>query len=182
MKYFVNFFCKRNMLVLLVIFFCAGFSTYLYFDWTKSPVKRALEVPFLDLNGKVVEIGDWPADILVLNFWATWCPPCLNEIPLLVEFQKEHPPKNLQVLGIGIDSDLKLREFTDQNVVNYPVLIGKSAGIDMAYDLGNVSGGLPFTVVIKNNEQIVKQIVGELSESNLREIEKIVINQEKTLN
>ncbi len=179
MKYIVNFLCKRNMLALLVMFFCAGVSTHLYLDWTKPPVKRALEVPLLDLNGNLVEVGDWPADILVLNFWATWCPPCLNEIPLLVEFQKEHPPKNLQVLGIGIDSELKLREFIVQNKVNYPVLIGKSAGIDMAYELGNFSGGLPFTVVIKNKEQIVKQIVGELSESNLREIQKMVIDQKK---
>ena len=177
MKYFVNFFCKRNLLAFLAAFFLAGVLAHFYFHQAQTPVKRALEVPFSDLNGDIVEIGDWPANILVINFWATWCPPCLNEIPLLVELQEEHPPENLQVLGIGIDSGLKLREFTVQNKVNYPVLIGKSAGIDMSYDLGNSTGGLPFTVVIKNKVQIVKQIVGELSESNLREIEKILIDE-----
>ena len=90
---FRKFFCKRNMLVLLVIFCVA--SQLIYFDWTKSPVKRALEVPFLDLNGNVVEIGDWPADILVLNFKARVS---LSNKFLYWWNYRENILKNLQVL------------------------------------------------------------------------------------
>ncbi len=98
---------------------------------------------------------------LVLNFWATWCPPCVREMPALDRFAREHSAKGWQVLGLAADNAEPVRKFLAVTPVSFAIALTGFAGIDLSQRLGNVSGGLPFTVVFGRKGQVLKRHTGE---------------------
>lgn len=120
-----------------------------------------------DLNGKSQALGQWRGRVMVVNFWATWCQPCLEEIPEFVRIQEEHGSRGLQFVGIAIDNVDKVREFAAKYKMNYPVLIGESDAIELATMAGNKLGGLPFTVLIDRNGQLIGTELGRLNGEKL---------------
>jgi thiol-disulfide isomerase/thioredoxin len=98
---------------------------------------------------------------LVLNFWATWCPPCVREMPALDRFHREHGAKGWQVLGLAADNADAVRKFLAVTPVGFPIALAGLAGIDLSRRLGNVSGGLPFTVLYGHEGQVLKRHIGE---------------------
>ena len=109
----------------------------------------------LDAQGKPQDFSQWRGKILVVNFWATWCPPCIEEMPELAELQRNFQNKNVQFVGIGIDSADKISDFLRKNQnIDYPLLVAGAAGIELARTLGNTSGGLPYTVLIDQQGRI----------------------------
>jgi thiol-disulfide isomerase/thioredoxin len=103
-----------------------------------------LRLPTLD--GRELSSSNWAGQVVVLNFWATWCPPCLREMPLLDEWQQTYGNQGLQMVGIAIDRAAEVASFLENNAVSYPVLIGNRDSVDLSRQLGNRTGGLPFTV------------------------------------
>lgn len=106
---------------------------------------------------------------MVLNFWATWCPPCVEELPLLNAFHAEHEPGGWQVLGLAVDRPSAVREFTRRLPLRFPVGMAGLAGTELSKSLGNVSGGLPFTVVFGRDGSVLHRKIGKVSESDLRQ-------------
>ena len=104
----------------------------------------------------------------VVNFWATWCPPCVAEMPELVELQADMKDKNLQIVGIGIDSPSNIKEFLSTYKISYPVLIAGMSGTELSRLLGNQAGGLPFTVLIGADGQVKKTYLGRLDMKKVR--------------
>jgi thiol-disulfide isomerase/thioredoxin len=98
---------------------------------------------------------------LVLNFWATWCPPCVREMPALDRFYRDHRVKGWQVLGLAADNAEAVRKFLADTPVAFPIALAGFAGIDLSRRLGNLSGGLPFTVIYGRDGQVVKRHIGE---------------------
>jgi thiol-disulfide isomerase/thioredoxin len=98
---------------------------------------------------------------LLINFWATWCPPCVREMPLLDGFAREFSPRGLQVLGLAVDSLSPVREFLLKTPVSFTIGLTGFAGTELARSLGNVSGGLPFTVLFDAAGSVVQQKLGE---------------------
>lgn len=104
---------------------------------------------------------------LVLNFWATWCPPCVEEMPLLDAFSRQNGGKNIQVIGLAIDQPSAVRAFLQRTPVSYPIGLAGLGGTELSKTLGNDSGGLPFTVVIGAGGDVVQRRMGRVSPADL---------------
>ena len=116
-----------------------------------------------DMEGNQHQFSEWDGKVRVLNFWATWCPPCRKETPMFVEMQDELGDKGLQFVGVAIDEKQKVQDFMDTFGVNYPMLIGTDDAIEVAKQYGNRFGALPWTVVINREGMIVHAQGGEMT-------------------
>jgi thiol-disulfide isomerase/thioredoxin len=115
-----------------------------------------------DLSGKPTSISAWSGRSLVINFWATWCAPCRREIPLLNTLAGDWARHDLTIVGIAVDYADKVRQFTGQVKINYPVLIGEQDALEVAAKFGMDSPALPFTVFTDRRGEVVALFVGEL--------------------
>jgi len=106
-------------------------------------------------------LGDLAGRVTVLNFWATWCPPCLREIPAFVALQEAHGEAGLQFIGIALDEAAAVADFVAEKGVNYPVLVGANDVVRLMQTLGNEIGGLPYTVVLDAGGAVVFTKQGE---------------------
>jgi thiol-disulfide isomerase/thioredoxin len=121
-----------------------------------------------DLSGKPQALSQWKGKPLLVNFWAPWCAPCVQEMPELSEMAAKDGGKHFNVIGIGIDSPSNLSEFARKTKVSYPLYVGGMSGTDLSRDLGNANGGLPFTVLIGPDGQVRKTYLGRLKFEQLR--------------
>jgi thiol-disulfide isomerase/thioredoxin len=121
-----------------------------------------------DLSGKPQALGQWKGKPLLVNFWAPWCGPCVQEMPELSELAARDGGKRFNVIGIGIDSPSNLVEFAKKTKVAYPLYVGGMSGTDLSRELGNANGGLPFTVLIGPDGQVRKTYLGRLKFEELR--------------
>ena len=127
---------------------------------------QALSLP--DPTGKPIEMARFAGRPLVVNFWATWCPPCVEEMPELSALYKERKAKGLQMIGIGIDSAAKVADFSTKSPVAYPLAVAGLSGTELARAFGNATGGLPFTVLIDRHGRIAQRIPGRVKIDALR--------------
>jgi thiol-disulfide isomerase/thioredoxin len=109
---------------------------------------------FTDLNGAEQRLDAWPGDVVVLNFWATWCPPCLREIPAFIDLQQRFGDRGLQFIGIALDQAAAVAPFATEKAVNYPMLVGDEKVVRFMQELGNSIGGLPYSVVLRDGEVV----------------------------
>lgn len=135
-----------------------------------SGAAELLSARYQDLSGQPRRLIDWRGKALLCNFWATWCAPCLEEIPLLVVAQRKYGPKSAQVVGIGLDHAVKLAEFASRFQINYPVLVGGAESVDTMRRLGNASGGLPYTVILDRSGAIAHRKLGALSHQEIDQV------------
>ena len=113
-------------------------------------------------------MSEWKGKTLLLNFWAPWCPPCVDEMPELVALQKDLGEKNLQIIGIGIDSPTNIRQFAEKHQISYPLLVSGLEGTELSRQFGNEAGGLPFTVLITPDGAVRKTYLGRLDLEKVR--------------
>lgn len=130
-------------------------------------IKPLMAASIPDLQGRPRTLGEWRGKVLVVNFWATWCPPCLKEIPDFVRMQEKLGPRGLQFVGIAADQPDKVREFAAKYRMNYPVLLSDMDVIEIASRAGNRAGGLPFTVILDREGKWVRSESGALDEQKL---------------
>ena len=122
-----------------------------------------------DLEGKEQSLLQWRGKVLVVNFWATWCPPCRAEIPEFARISKENALNNVQFVGIGMDSAESIRAFKRETEIPYPTLIGDPGSMDLVTDLGNRANGLPFTVILHRDGSIHQVKLGAMPGLELEE-------------
>ncbi len=123
-----------------------------------------------DLQDKNQAISQWRGNVMVVNFWATWCEPCRKEIPEFIELQEKFRDNGLVFIGIAVDQKEKAVAFSKEIGINYPVLVGDMKAMALAEAAGNRQGALPFTVVIDRNGKITGTKLGRLSRSTLEEM------------
>ena len=124
----------------------------------------------LDLAGQSRRLSEWQGQVLLCNFWATWCAPCREEIPLLIAARQKYGPKGFEIVGIAIDNAAKVREFSSSFNIAYPILLAEAGGLDLMRQLGNVAGGLPYTVVADRQGNLVHRKLGAFKGTDLDSI------------
>lgn len=122
---------------------------------------------FTDTDGNEQTLGQWQHRLLVLNFWATWCGPCKDEMPMLARMQEKYAVQGLQIVGIAVDSRENVAKFSQNSPVGYPLLPDEVRAIEFSKRLGNRLGLLPFTVVVKPGGEVIFSRVGTIAEPEM---------------
>lgn len=133
-----------------------------------SAALLALSLP--DAAGKVQPLGQWRGKVLVVNFWATWCAPCRDEMPEFIREQARYGAQGLQFVGIAVDDADKVERFATELGLNYPALIGGYGAIELSKTLGNSLAALPFTIVIDRQGNVFLTQLGPLKPEQLQSI------------
>jgi len=135
-----------------------------------EPVTEQLSFGFPDIKGQQQAIQQWQGKILIINFWATWCGPCLKEIPEFIQWQQAYQDKNVQFIGIAVDDQQSVADYLKTIHINYPILIAGDAGSQLSQQLGNLINAVPFTLIVNAQGQIVHRQFGELSKEKFSEV------------
>jgi thiol-disulfide isomerase/thioredoxin len=160
-----------------LLFACASgvaLAVGLYFGWRAereipdASTLLALSLP--DTSGHPQPMNQWKGKVLVVNFWATWCAPCREEMPEFVKAQGELGSKGLQFVGIAVDEPDQAERFATEIGLNYPVLIGGYGAIELSRALGNRVVALPFTIVVDRQGRVAHTQLGPLKPTQLRAI------------
>jgi len=170
----------KNSLIFAFAMLVAGIAgyamqTWLHTDTTANASVAAVAQPgpefsMLDLAGKKHNIKDWQGKVVLLNFWATWCPPCLEEIPGFIELQDAYGDQGLQVVGVAVDDTQAVQAFADGVGFNYPILPGDTDAIELSRRYGNAQGILPYSVFMNRNGEVIQIVRGELSKDRAKKI------------
>lgn len=129
--------------------------------WAASVVAQPVELVLADLDNKDYRLSDYRGKWVVVNYWATWCPPCVEEMPELVFFHDKHKDKDAVVLGVNFEDapDQQIRDFLEEHLVSYPILLAEP---DAMSPLGRIPG-LPTTFIVSPKGEVVHRIVGRTS-------------------
>ena len=121
-----------------------------------------------NLDGNPWRAEEWRDKILVINFWATWCPPCKEEMPLFVKLQEEFADRNVLFVGIAIDDEQAVQDFVDTHGIEFPILLGEEKALALSTQLGDRFNALPYTVVADRGGKIILRQAGKMQEAKLR--------------
>ena len=127
-----------------------------------------------DVSGNDRNFSEWAGKNRILNFWATWCAPCRREIPLLKAFQDEHAGNGFQVIGIAVDFPESVASYAEAAEFNYPVLVGEQEAMAVAESSGIEFIGLPFTMFVASDGELLSAYLGELHQPHLDEVARIM--------
>lgn len=163
----------RGVLFAAVAAIALATGVYLRLDarsGDRAAVSALTQAEFKDLSGQPGSLERWQGRVLVVNFWASWCAPCREEIPGLVSIHRQYAAKGLQIVGIAVDSADKARELAVALEIDYPVLVAGIESIDLTRRLGNRASALPFTLVLDRSGKVVATHLGIISEAALVQI------------
>ncbi len=180
----------RRRIVLGLAAVCATAAGAGFGIWRKSPVSsgatgNGVPLPSLDLpqdgdaqkafwagefespSGPALTTQAFRGAPLAVNFWATWCPPCVEELPLLNAFYAQPRARKFQLIGLAIDQPQAVRQFLLKRPLSFPVGIAGNAGLELCIGLGNALGGLPFSVLFGADGVLMHRKIGKLTQADL---------------
>ena len=164
---------KHNSLLIGLLLLVSISLGLLYF-FQGEPTKNQVTAPlfaatFPDETGKIQALKQYTDKIIVLNFWATWCEPCREEMPELSQLHDAYKDQNLVVLGVAVDDMAAISEFNKETKVSYPLFAADMQGMEIASGLGNDKSVLPYTVIIKADGSVAKTYFGRVTKPLLEE-------------
>ncbi|MFJ4289327.1 TlpA family protein disulfide reductase [Cupriavidus sp. NPDC089707] len=164
----------RLWIVVAVVACAAGaFAGHFVFS-PRAASDQAVEAFFQtrlpDPAGTELDLGKLRGKTLVVNFWAPWCGPCVEEMPELTALHEEYKNRQVEFVGIGIDSASNIQQFTKKVPVAYPLAVAGFAGTELSRNFGNSAGGLPYTVVINPDGSVKYRKMGRVTAEELRAV------------
>ena len=176
---------KLHLAIYLVAIIFLGFSfsrIFLMPSEKNAPSTAPLYTSMInDPDGKPQSLKQFQDKTIVLNFWATWCEPCREEMPELSQVYAENKSKNLVVVGIAIDEEKAVKSYLKKTKVDYPIFVDEDKGVILSKNLGNNEGILPYTVIIDSEGNIQKTILGRVHKDQLDAILKPILQPSKSL-
>ena len=173
-----------NLIIIAIgiIGLAAGVGVYSYLNKADAPKTTSIKATTLvgskrpdftltDVEDRKHNISEWDGKVLIVNFWATWCPPCRREIPAFIELQEKYESKGFTIIGVALDSKQAAIDYVDPMGINYPILIGETDGIAISQEYGNKLGVLPYTVIVDRQGIIRHSLAREV---HLDEAEKLI--------
>ena len=160
---------RLALVVVAALALAAGVALAIW-DRTPPSADNLLALSLPDTKGDRQALGQWRGKVVVVNFWATWCEPCRQEMPEFVRVQRELGPRGLQFVGIAVDQPEKVDRFAKELQLNYPALIGGYDAVDLSQTLGNRLAALPFTIVINRQGRVVQTYLGPVKIDQLTSI------------
>jgi thiol-disulfide isomerase/thioredoxin len=164
---------KKNALaVALVAVLFAGIGLYVGTRHAPSPnptVNALLSQSLPDVQGTEQSLAKWKGKPLIVNFWAPWCAPCVEEMPELSALQAKIAAEGIQVIGIGVDSQASIAAFAAQHHISYPLYVAGISATELSRQLGNKAGGLPFTLLVGADGSVKKTWLGRINMDELRQ-------------
>ena len=180
------------LVLLVAVALLAGLGGFAFYHMTEEPVAGTVEraaaqgprdmhgmqrpeFSLPDLDGHIRHIGEFDGNVVLVNFWATWCPPCLKEMPAFVEVQEGYGDQGMIIVAVAIDDEHAVRDFSNAHGLNFPVLLGESGGMTVTRDYGNRLGTLPYSVLL-DREGVIRFVhAGELHKETLeRELQPLL--------
>ena len=152
----------------VVLGLSAGAGGWLAWQATRPDIRPDFTLP--DLEGQPLSISDWDGQVIALNFWASWCPPCVKEIPIFNALQADFGDDGLQFVGVALDRLDDAREFANEVELAYPTMQGVQDAMAVGEAYGNADGLLPFTVIIDRDGRIVERFFGEVSRDDIEPV------------
>lgn len=138
----------------------------------QQAVHPSFELP--DVEGNARDFSEWSGKHRLLNFWATWCAPCRREIPLLKAFQEEHGDAGFQIIGIAVDFPEEVAKYAESAEFNYPILVGQEDAMAIAETSGVEFIGMPFTMIVAADGELLNSHMGEIHKEDLEHIVKVL--------
>ncbi len=132
------------------------------------------EFELIDLNNVMTNSSKWNGQYKLINFWATWCAPCRREIPLLNNTQKEYQDMSIQIIGIAVDVLDDVIAYSEETPFEYPVLVGEEEAIAIAENANIEFIGLPFTMLVDDQNEIIKTHLGEIKEHHIDMLTEVI--------
>lgn len=175
---------KRWLLVAIVAAVALGAGVYVASQRTALPkagsatpaaVAELMKLSLPDAAGKEQRLDQWRGKVMVVNFWATWCAPCREEMPEFIRAQKEYGDKGVQFIGIAIDQADKVQQFVGEIGLNYPALVAGMSAMELSKALGNDLMALPFTVVLDRSGSVAHTQLGILKPDKLASLVKSLL-------
>ncbi|HET7596201.1 MAG TPA: TlpA disulfide reductase family protein, partial [Burkholderiales bacterium] len=162
---------SRQILALVavaVIAVSAGVGLHLWqLDGQAAAAQSVMALRLPDLRGESQAVAQWRGKVLVVNFWATWCAPCREEIPAFVKLQSKYAARGVQFVGIAIDQPDRVAAFAREFGMNYAILLGGINTVDVTRTAGNTVGALPFTLVLDRDGDVASRQLGKIHEAEL---------------
>jgi len=170
----------RNVILLGALFAASAVAGFMFYDTRQTVASNDFQfsgaAPSIstrpvfslpDVAGNERFVTEWDGKALIVNFWATWCAPCLREIPVLIDMQDALAEQDIQIIGIAIDDPAAVRDFAAKTAFNYPILVGEQEGIDTAAAFGAEVIALPITVFTDHGGNIIDLHAGEITRDDL---------------
>lgn len=143
-------------------------------ETAQANIEALLKVTLDDLEGRPQPFSQWDGKVRVINYWATWCPPCIEEMPMFSRLQAQYADRGVQFVGIGMDEVEKMRAFVGKSPVAYPLLVGVTRPSE---NPGLTVRGMPYTVVLDREGKVVFSLYGGVKQEELEPVLKRVVGE-----